>query len=227
VLEALVNSHPLLRVKCLHTFSVFCRRFVSTETHQSPSQEIKSSRRRSGEHGSKRPLLPDGKCSKIVAGASRSDRIELVKRRSSKDIEDEIQLVTVIASREQWTSRNHFRKDATNAPYINRLGVTLERQHDFRGPVPTRGNIFGHQPAVRSIGKSCLDAASEPKISNLEITVGIQQQVRGLDEGSANCSGWFAIATDLQITMDDVSAVDSPEGANHLIREVLLSWSTV
>ena len=59
------------------------------------------------------------------------------------------------------------------------FGVTLETQHNLRGSVPPGSNIFGHVPGVLLWihGK----ASSKTKVANLELAVGIDQQITGLE----------------------------------------------
>lgn len=80
--------------------------------------------------------------------------------------------------------------------------VALEAQHDFRGSVPSGGDILGHVPRIflRVHGK----APGQPKVADLEFAVGVDEQVAGLE-----------------ITVQDVCRVDVLEAAQDLVDEGL------
>jgi len=84
------------------------------------------------------------------------------------------------------------------------LGVLLECQHDFGCTVPTSGDVFGHETGFGSRGFRRLDRASKAEITDLEITVGIEQQVGGFE-----------------VSMYNISGVQRLEGTQGLVDEVL------
>lgn len=65
--------------------------------------------------------LADGQRSDVIARAAGGDAVELLQTRRADDVEDEIQLVAVVASREQRTSGQHFGEDAAHCPDIDGL----------------------------------------------------------------------------------------------------------
>lgn len=83
------------------------------------------------------------------------------------------------------------RRSRRNRQLQTYLGVHLERQHDLRCTVPSRGNVFRHQPDLLARRRRCLHAPRQPKITDLKITVGIQEEIRGFE-----------------IPVDDIGAMD-------------------
>lgn len=65
--------------------------------------------------------LPDGQRSDVIARATGGDAVELLQTRRADDVEDELQLVAVVAPREQRTPGQHFGEDAAHSPYIDGL----------------------------------------------------------------------------------------------------------
>jgi hypothetical protein len=80
--------------------------------------------------------------------------------------------------------------------------VALEAQHDLGGAVPSRRDVLGHVPRIllRVHGET----PGETKIANLELAVGIDEQVAGLE-----------------IAVQDVGRVDVFETAQDLVDEGL------
>lgn len=91
-----------------------------------------------------------------------------------------------------------------NTPRDAHLGVLLKRQHDLGSTIPASGDIFGHETSFGSRWFCRLDRPSETEIANLEVTVGIQQQV-----------GW------LEVPMYHIGGVQGLESAQGLVDEVL------
>ena len=82
------------------------------------------------------------------------------------------------------------------------FGVALKAQHDLRRSVPPGSHILGHVPRIllRVHG----EAASQSEIADLELAVGVDEQVAGL-----------------QVTMQHVRRVDVLEAAQDLVDEGL------
>ena len=80
--------------------------------------------------------------------------------------------------------------------------VALEAQHDLRGAVPSRRNILGHVPGV--LFRVDGETSREAKVANLELTVGVDQKISGL-----------------QVTMQHVGRVDVLQAAKCLVDERL------
>jgi hypothetical protein len=90
---------------------------------------------------------------------------------------------------------------------LNRLtltgfGITLEAQHNLRCTVPSRCNVFCHVSSIFLWVNR--EPSSQSKITNLQFTVGIDQQISGL-----------------QISMEDVGRVDVFQSAEDLVDEGL------
>ena len=54
--------------------------------------------------------------------------------------------------------------------------IVGKAKHDFRGPIPPRGDVFGHEPRVTcdSGGSSARRITSgQTKVTDLEFTVGV------------------------------------------------------
>ena len=106
-----------------------------------------------------------------------------------------------ILSWEEWLSTQHLRQNTSHGPDINGLSVLLESQHDLRRTVPSRGNILGHETAVVFLRGG---RASKSEIANLQVAVGVQQQVRRL-----------------QVAVENVGGVHGLQGTESLVNEVL------
>ena len=107
---------------------------------------------------------------------------------------------TVLA-REQRLAAEHLGENAADGPDVDGLGVLLEGQHDFGSTIPASGNVFRHEARVVLL-RRC--RAGQTKIANLEIAVGIQQEVGGL-----------------QVAMEHVGRVHRFQSAQRLVDEVL------
>ena len=136
--------------------------------------------------------------------------------------------MTVVATREEGAPGKKLGEDAADGPDVDRLGngdetscrehtecthlgVHLEGQHDLRGTVPPGGDVFGHDANFLACGDAGLDTSGQSKVANLEITVGIEEKVSGL-----------------QVTMDNIGAVDGLQGAESLVNEILSTrWKMV
>ena len=90
-------------------------------THQCPRQEVDRERVRVREQLRERFPFPEGQRANVITRPPRRDRVELIQRRRPEDIEDERQLMVVVAPGEQRLSGQHLRKDAADRPYIDRL----------------------------------------------------------------------------------------------------------
>ena len=78
------------------------------------------------------------------------------------------------------------------------FGVALERKHNLRGSVPSCCNIFSHVACV--FFRVDAETSGQTKITNLKLTVGVNEQV-----------------TRLEITMQDVGAVDVLQATENLV----------
>ena len=63
-----------------------------------------------------------------------------------------------------------------------KYGCKDVREHDLRRAIPPRGYVFGHEAGLRAgCGFRGGDAASEPKVADLQVAVGVEQEVRRLE----------------------------------------------
>ena len=84
------------------------------------------------------------------------------------------------------------------------LRVLLEGKHDFWRAVPSCRDVFRHETRLRARGLGGLDRPCEAKVADLEVAVGVQEQVRGL-----------------KVAVDDVGGMQRLERAEGLVHEVL------
>lgn len=135
MLQSLLDRHPLLGIKRLrrskNNISTAHLHFPASHslssTYQSPVQEIDGVRARIRKHCRERPSFPDIQSSDIVPRTPRGDRVELLDGRRADDVEDEVELVTVVSSGEERASAQAFSENATNGPHVNCLYVTTRR----------------------------------------------------------------------------------------------------
>ncbi len=98
-----------------------------------------------------------------------------------------------VFAREERFAVQHLRQYAAHTPHINRFGVFLKREHNFRRAVPSCRDVFGHEAGV-VLDVGC--GASETEVADFEIAVGVEEEVRGF-----------------QVAVQDVGAVHGFEGA--------------
>lgn len=82
------------------------------------------------------------------------------------------------------------------------FGVALEAQHDFRRTVPSGSDVFCHVTGI--LLRVDRETSGKTKVANLELAVGIDEQVSGL-----------------QVTVQNVGGVDVFETAKNLVDEGL------
>lgn len=58
------------------------------------------------------------------------------------------------------------------------FGIVLETEHDLRGTVPSRGDILRHVPGI--LVWVYREPTRKTKVANLELAVGVDEQVTGL-----------------------------------------------
>lgn len=57
-------------------------------------------------------------------------------------VEDEIELVSVVATREEGPASEELGQDAADRPDVNGFSIHLEGKHDFRSAIPSRRDVF-------------------------------------------------------------------------------------
>lgn len=82
------------------------------------------------------------------------------------------------------------------------FGIALEAQHDLRRTVPSSCDVFGHVACI--LLRIDRETTSQAKVTNLELAVGIDQQVTGFE-----------------ITVQDIGRVDVLETTEDLVDEGL------
>jgi hypothetical protein len=85
--------------------------------------------------------------------------------------------------------------------------IVGKAKHNFRGPIPPRGDVFGHEPRVTCDPGSPSArriTSGQTKVTDLEFTVSVDQKI-----------------TRLQIPVQHIRGVDVLETAQGLINEGL------
>jgi hypothetical protein len=85
---------------------------------------------------------------------------------------------------------------------LTSFGVALEAQHNLRGTIPSRSNIFSHVSGI--LLRVYAEASSQTKVTNLELAVRVYKQVSGL-----------------KIAVEDIGGVDVLQTAQDLVDEGL------
>ena len=85
----------------------------------------------------------------------------------------------VVTTREERFTGEHFCQDAPDRPNIDGFGVLFESEHDFRSSVPTGSDVFCHETRSFCFGLVC--RSCQTKIANLEIAIGVEQEIRGFE----------------------------------------------
>ena len=86
-------------------------------------------------------------------------------------MEDFVKLINLRVAREEWQVREHFSKDSTSRPNINRSGITLISKQNFRCTIPQSNNFMTVWTQRNA------ESASKTKISELEKTICINKQI--------------------------------------------------
>lgn len=185
VLQGLLNRNTAAGVECEHAVEEVERIGVGV-----------------GEQDGEGPLGHEGQVADVLLGAGGADagKRHLVGR--AQDLENLVELVDVVAALEEGARAQQLGQDTADRPDVNGLCVALEAEHDFGRAVPAGGDVFGHVASVllRVDGK----ATGEAEIANLELAVGIDEQVTGL-----------------QVAVQDVGGVDVFQTTKNLVDEGL------
>lgn len=96
-------------------------------------------------------------------------------RRSAHETENLLQLVFIGGSREQGTTGIHLSHDATSRPNVDRGVVSARAQQDVRGTVPECDDLV-----TESVDGNA-ESACKTKVSELELTLVVDQQVLRLE----------------------------------------------
>ena len=85
--------------------------------------------------------------------------------------------MNVVVSRNKGLALNELRENATNTPDVDAVGVLVAGEHDFGSSVPTCDYVFGEWLAA-VVGT---EATGETEVADLQVTVGVDQQVGWLE----------------------------------------------
>lgn len=110
---------------------------------------------------------------------------------------DEAHLVHVVASGEERLAVDELHEDAANGPDVDGGGVVGGVEQQLGRAVPPGHHVLRHHVALGG-------GARQPEVADLEVAVGVQQQVAGLE-----------------VAVDHVGGVDVLEPAKDLVQEVL------
>ena len=119
-----------------------------------------------------------------------------------------LHLVQVVLASKNGHPADELRKDAADGPQVNRFVVWLPAENDLRGSVPPGDNVLGHGLYVLHLSVCVwrlLNAAGEAEITNLQVAVRVDQQIRGLD-----------------VPMHHIRRVHEKEAAEQLVHEILV-----
>ena len=103
----------------------------------------------------------------------------------------------VVASGEERLAVGELHEDAADGPDVDGGGVVGGVEQQLRGAVPPCHHVLRHHVALGG-------GARQPEVADLEVAVGVQQQVAGLE-----------------VPVDHVGGVDVLEPAKDLVQEVL------
>ena len=99
--------------------------------------------------------------------------LHVVNIRSSQILADELNLIFGVSSRKERFSLQHFSKNASNTPHIDRGGVVISAQKQFRSSVPSSSDILGENIGLEVVEKR----SSQPKVTYFKITVRIDEKI--------------------------------------------------
>mmetsp|Transcript_2163 Transcript_2163/g.3518 ORF Transcript_2163/g.3518 Transcript_2163/m.3518 type:complete len:303 (-) Transcript_2163:724-1632(-) len=168
------------------------------EGHQALQQGQGSRRRiRKLERKGARGLLRKG--GQEGTGLWVADALNCVLSGCPQQVCHELELANRIAPREQRLAQQHLTKDAANAPDINSLAVpAIEATTQLGGTVPAGGHIIS--PVDRGHVVFRQEGPCEPKVTDLQLAVGVGQDVLGL-----------------QVTVQHTRCMNEVESAQQLI----------
>mmetsp|Transcript_10237 Transcript_10237/g.32369 ORF Transcript_10237/g.32369 Transcript_10237/m.32369 type:complete len:307 (-) Transcript_10237:291-1211(-) len=130
------------------------------------------------------------------------DPLEVLLGGGAEHVDDQPQLVQVVAPFEEGLACNHLCKDAAARPDVDGSGVVLVLDEELRRAVPARDDVLCH--ALVFLGARVgVDRPRQPKIAYLEVAVLVDKQVAGLE-----------------VAVEDVGGVQRVHAAHDLVEEV-------
>mmetsp|Transcript_22332 Transcript_22332/g.50434 ORF Transcript_22332/g.50434 Transcript_22332/m.50434 type:complete len:209 (-) Transcript_22332:438-1064(-) len=166
-------------------------------------KEVERLRRRFREDFCPRPARLDRERAQELHRLLIGDACEVLLARGAEDVDDQPQLVEVVAAGKERLPPNHLGKYTAHSPHIDRRRVRLVFHKELGRAVPARHNVLG-QPQVLLLRIERVDGARQTKIADLEITVLVHEEVAGL-----------------QVSVQHVRRVDGVHAAQDLVEEVL------
>lgn len=133
----------------------------------------------------------------VPPGVLVPDEPQVVVGRGPDDLGDEPHLVHVVSPREERRPVDELHEDAADGPDVDGGGVVGGVEQQLGRPVPPRHHVLRHHVALRRRPR-------EAEVADLEVAVGVQQQVAGL-----------------QVPVDHVRRVDVLEPPQQLVQKVL------
>lgn len=129
--------------------------------------------------------------------------------------------MAVIPSGKKGSACEQFSKDAPNSPDINGLwqgsgstnkkesnpmylGIHFEGKHNLWCAIPPCSDVFCHQTDFLATSDTGFNTSGETKIANFKVAIGIKKKIGGLE-----------------VTMDDIGAMDRFERSEGLVDKVL------
>mmetsp|Transcript_60288 Transcript_60288/g.140419 ORF Transcript_60288/g.140419 Transcript_60288/m.140419 type:complete len:344 (+) Transcript_60288:233-1264(+) len=153
-------------------------------------------------------LVPVGlRCENALAekgpcGSIAWQPVQFLLHGSAQDTDDLLDLVQVILACKDWLAGYELAEDASNSPNVYGHCVFRRQQHNLRRSVPPCDNIVSPTKTVLCI---CGKNASEPKVTDLEITILVHQKIRRF-----------------QITVHHADAVQVDQASEDLMNKVLV-----
>lgn len=128
-------------------------------------QQVEGVRIGLGKQPLERNLRHIWEISDIFLGTRRANSRQGLFVGRTQVVQDLVELVDVVTALEEGSATEQFGQNTSNRPHIDwvitlarvrmggqieltRFGVALEAQHDFRGTVPTRRDVFRHVPGI-------------------------------------------------------------------------------
>jgi len=115
---------------------------------QQPLQQIQGQGIRARKQRREWDFLLEGQIADVFARAPALDGVIILHARRPQHLQDERELVVIILAWEERLPAQHLSQDASHAPDVDGFGVFFEGEHDFRGAVPSRSHVLGHEPAI-------------------------------------------------------------------------------
>mmetsp|Transcript_7259 Transcript_7259/g.24722 ORF Transcript_7259/g.24722 Transcript_7259/m.24722 type:complete len:287 (-) Transcript_7259:286-1146(-) len=128
------------------------------------------------------------------------DDAQVLAGRGPEHVDDEPELLEVVAPREERLAAEELGEDAAHAPHVDGLIVRIVLHQELRRPVPPGDHVLGQLVLLRVV----VHPAREAKVADFEVAVLIDEQVAGLE-----------------VPVQHARRVDALEAPEHLVHKVL------